>query len=375
MSSRPTPLAVERAARAGPRAPLVDPARFAALLALLLPLVLVLALRYGSTDAVLGYGAALRGAGAELGLCAPLEAHAEQAIASIRMWRALTGAGVGAALGLSGALVQGIFRNGLASPSVLGITGGASLGATLAVLVVGGYTPNLVLESGGGGSGLVLIPLCSFVGALGVGALVYRLASAGGRVSVPALLLIGIAANTFVGGVFQALQSFFLNDWEVSRSILSWTFGTLDGRVGWHAATAWAGVALALAVVPFVAWELDLVQAGLEDAEALGVDTVRLRWLVLAAAAISASAAVAVAGQIAFVGLVVPHVVRLLSGVTHRTLLVLSAATGAVFLAGADWIQTVFLGGALQPGVLMSLIGGPFFVGLLWRKRREIATW
>lgn len=357
------------------RGRLLSPRTFGTILALALPVLLVLALRFGVTGAVGTAGSALRGAFAVFGMAEPLPGI-EQDIVALRLWRSLTAAGVGAALGLAGALVQGIFRNGLASPSVLGITGGASLGAALAVLFVGGYTPNLVLASGAQGSGLVLIPVLSFAGALAAGALVYRLASTAGRVSIPALLLIGIAINTFVGGLFQGLQSMFLDDWEVSRSILSWTFGTLDGRVGWHAATVWAGVAIALATVPFVAWELDLVQAGLEDAEALGVDTLRVRWLTLSAAALCASAAVAVAGQIAFVGLVVPHLVRLLSGSSHRTLLVLSALFGGVFLLAVDWAQTVLLGGAaLQPGVMMSLIGGPFFAFLLWRKRREISTW
>src|SRR6185295_695050 len=137
---------------------------------------------------------------------------------------ALTAAGVGAALGLSGALLQGLFRNDLASPGVLGISGGASLGAVVGVLLVGGYGPNLVLADRSAASGLVLIPALAFLGALGIGALVWRLASTKGQVSIPALLLIGIAMNTVVGGVLQLVQSLVLGDWEVSRSILSWTF-------------------------------------------------------------------------------------------------------------------------------------------------------
>lgn len=343
-------------------------------LAAALPLAVVLALRFGSTSAIGDTGSAVRGALAALGLGPPLPSPAEQGIVALRLWRALTAAGVGAALALSGALVQGLFRNPLASPSVLGIGGGASLGATVAVILVGGYGPNLVLDRAG--AGLVWIPLFAFAGALAVAALVQALASRAGAVSIPALLLIGIAVNTFVGGVFQWLQSLFLGDWEVSRSILAWTFGTLDGRAGWHVAVAWSGLALAACVVPFVAWELDLMQAGVEDAEALGVDTVRVRWLALAAASLSAAAAVAVAGQIGFVGLVVPHLVRHLSGRSHRTLLLLSALFGAVFLLALDLAQTAFWSSAaLAPGVLMSLIGGPFFVWLLWTRRREIATW
>lgn len=352
------------------------PGLLAALLGILLVSAVLFSLRTGSTDAGSDMRTAWRGALAALELGAPLPDAAEQWIVSLRLWRALTAAGVGAALGLSGAFVQGLFRNGLASPGVLGISGGASLGAFVAVLCVGGYGPNLVLGRDAVSSGLLWIPVLSFAGALGVGWLVYALAATGGRVSVPALLLIGIAVNTFLGGLLQLIQLMVIGDWEVSKSILSWTFGTLTDRSGWHAATIWTALALALAAVPFTAWELDLLQAGTEDAEALGVDTVRVRWLALGAAALSAAAAVAVAGQIAFVGLVVPHLVRLTSGVSHRSLLPLSALAGAVFLVGADLCTRLFLRDmALPPGVLMSLIGGPFFVFLLWTKRREIGVW
>lgn len=352
------------------------PAALAAVLAVLLAACVLIALRTGSTAASIDLASACRAAGAALGLCDPLPDAAQQWIVSLRLWRALTAAGVGGALGLSGALVQGLFRNGLASPSVLGITGGASLGAFAAVLVVGGYGPNLVVARESISSGLVLIPACSFAAALAVGWLVYRLASTAGRVSVPSLLLIGIAVNTFVGGLLQLIQLLVIGDWEVSKSILSWTFGTLTDRSGWHAATVWCALAIALVAVPFTGWELDLMQAGVEDAEAQGVDTTRVRWIALAAAALSAAAAVAVAGQIAFVGLVVPHIVRLTSGVSYRTLLPLSALCGAFFLLAADlgaraWLRDL----ALPPGVLMSLVGGPFFVYLLWIKRREIEMW
>jgi iron complex transport system permease protein len=244
------------------------------------------------------------------------------------------------------------------------------------VLLFGGYGPSLGVASGADAQSLVSIPVFAFVGALGTGALVWALASSRGRVSIPALLLIGIAVNTFIGGLLQLLQSLVLGDWEVSRSILAWTFGTLDGRLAWHAATVWTTLLVTLAAIPFVAWELDLMQAGLEDAEALGVHTARVRWLALSAASLAAAAAVSVAGEIAFVGLVVPHVVRGLSGPSHRHLLLLSALAGSSFLLGADLFQTLCLRSlALQPGVVMSLVGGPFFVLLIWRRRRELGVW
>jgi iron complex transport system permease protein len=347
----------------------------AALLGLLLPVLLVASARVGTTGAIGDLAALVRGALAMCGIGAGL-GPGTQTIVELRWWHALTAAGVGASLGLSGALVQGVFRNGLASPSILGLSGGASLFAVLAILFVGGYGPRLGLDPDASTSALVCVPLAAILGALLVSFVVYRLASNRGHVSIPALLLVGIAMNTFLGGVQQLLQMIVINDWQVSRSILSWTFGTLDDRVGWHAAVVWCGYALSAAVIPFVAWELDLMQPGLEDARALGVDTDRVKVLALVAASVAAAAAVAVAGQIAFVGLIVPHVVRLLSGRSHRTLLWLSGLGGACFLLAADVASHVFFQNvALQPGVVMSLVGGPFFAWLLWTKRREIALW
>lgn len=352
-----------------------DPRLSAAGLLLVLAVLLALSVRLGSTHAIGDLSTTARGAFAAVGLCDPLQDPALQTIVALRLWRALTAAGVGAALGLSGALVQGLFRNGLASPSVLGVTGGASLGAVIAVLLVGGYGPVLALPNDAPISGVLLVPLLSFAGALAAGALVYRLASTAAHVSIPALLLIGIAVNTFVVGLMELIQLLMLDDWHVSQSILAWTFGTLKDRSGWHAATVWCGLLVSLAVIPFTAYELDLMQPGLEDAEALGVNTARVRRLALLAAAFSASAAVAVAGQIAFVGLVVPHLVRRIAGISHRRLLPFSALLGACFLLSADLLQRALLRDLLQPGVLMSLVGGPFFVFLLWSKRREIALW
>jgi iron complex transport system permease protein len=349
---------------------------FLAVLLVLLPVLVACSVRFGSTGAVPDFRAAIRGVLAALSLGAPLPEPGLQAIVALRLWRALTAAGVGAALSYSGALLQGLFRNDLASPGILGISSGASLGAACAVLIFGGYGVGLEAAADPGASSLFAIPAFAFAGALGTGALVWALGSSRGRVSIPALLLLGIAVNTFLGGLMQLLQYLVLGDWEVSRSILAWSFGTLDGRLAWHAETVWIALLLTLAAIPFLAWELDLMQAGLEDAEALGVDTSRVRWLALVAASLAAAAAVAVAGEIAFVGLVVPHVVRGLSGTSHKSLLPLSALAGGSFLLAADLFQMLCLRNVpLQPGVVMSLIGGPFFVYLVWRRRHAVGMW
>jgi iron complex transport system permease protein len=359
--------AVTGAGTRGRRAPLLGLA-----LLLSLPPLLLLSLRTGSTG-TLGLDVLLRGCRAALGGGDALPG-ALQTIVELRLWRTLTTAGVGAALALSGALLQGLFRNALASPSVLGVTGGASLGATLAILVLGGGAP-LLLAVDGRGAGL-LVPLCAFAGAAGAVTLVMLLAGAGGRISAPTLLLTGIALNSVIAGVLALLSALALRDWEISRAILSWTFGTLDDRSPEHVVTIACGLLLALLVVPFVAWELDLLQSGEEDARALGVHTLRVRVLCIAGSSLAAAAAVAVAGQIAFVGLVVPHLVRLVAGRGHRALLLLAPLAGAAFLLGVEWAQRAVLGDrALPPGVMMSLVGGPFFLALLLWQRRELDTW
>lgn len=352
--------------------PLERPLSASLLLASLLLVLLVIATCVGREDH--SPAVVMRCVLALLGLAEPLPSPL-QTIIELRVWRTLTTAGVGAALALSGALLQGTFRNALAAPSLIGITSGASLGATAAILIVGGYAPNLVMERAAG-FGALLIPIFGFFGALGAVSLVAILAAPAGRISTPTLLLFGIAVNMCSSGIFAAVQSLVLRDWEVSRSIMAWTFGTLEDRSAVHAATVWIGLALSCLAIPFVALELDLMKGGESDAQSLGVDVTIVKAVSLAAAALGAAAAVAVAGQIAFVGLVVPHIVRMLAGSLHRSVLPLTVLTGALFLLGADLLQRSLLGeGVLQPGVMMSLIGGPFFVWLLVKNRRELSAW
>ena len=362
-----------RAARTGGR-----PGRALALGVLLLAawaLLVVVSLRHGSSGPR-PLAEALRGALAVAGLAEPLE-PSEQTILRLRLWRGLVAGGVGASLALAGALLQGLFRNGLASPSVVGVTAGSVLGASLAIALVGGMGPGLAPSGFAGGLfAPALVTAAAFAGACGAGLFVLALATTGGRLSVPGLLLAGIALNTLIAGLLAALQSLTLEDYEVSRAILAWTFGTLDDRSGWHAAMVFGALGLSVLAVPFVAVELDLFAAGEEDAQRLGVDVQRTKVLALLAAALLTAAAVSVAGQIAFVGLVVPHLVRMLAGRGHRAVLPLSLLAGAVFLLGCDVLQRALLGGVeLRPGVTMSLIGGPFFLVLLARQRRELMAW
>lgn len=299
---------------------------------------------------------------------------AQQAILELRLWRALCAGFVGASLALSGALLQGLFRNGLAVPSILGVTSGSTLGATVAILVLGGYGPALVIEQGRAFAPYA-VSIGAFVGALAAGGLVVFVASTGGRPSIAMLLLTGVAVNSMASGLVVALQSLVTDDWEVSRALLFWTFGMLDDRQAYHVAVVGIGLAVALACLPFVSTELDLFAGGEEDARRLGVRVGRVKALVLAAACLTTACAVATAGSIAFVGLIVPHGVRLVVGRGHRNLLPLSALAGAVFLLGTDAAQVLAFGTRqLPPGVVMSLLGAPLFIGLLFAQRRRLVS-
>ena len=323
---------------------------------------------------VLAPGEIGRGLAYCLGLGGGLEGT-DQTIVALRARHALAAGGVGASLALAGALLQGLFRNGLASPSVVGVTAGSVLGASVAIALIGGYGVGLLpLER----SLLkpALVTGFALVGAVGVTWAVVSLASVGRRLSVPTLLLAGIAMNQLIAGILAALQSMMMKDYQVSHAILAWTFGTLDDRSSFQVALVWLGLALASLAIPFVAFELDLFAAGEEDAETLGVDVQRVKVLVILAATLAVAASVSVAGQIPFVGLVVPHVVRALTGASHRYVLPLSMLLGAVFLLGCDLAaRTLFSESGIRPGVLMSLIGGPFFLVLLIKNRRTLVSW
>ncbi|HYG74795.1 MAG TPA: iron ABC transporter permease [Planctomycetota bacterium] len=330
--------------------------------------------------------------------------HPEHEILKLRLLRALCAAGVGGSLALAGAMTQGLFRNPLAEPGLLGIGSGASLGAVIAIAMLGGYGPDFwsrtttTTEPGIFESyySLGLIPIMAFCGALASAFTIYRLATRSGRISVPMLLLTGLAINSLLGAMMAGLQVLLLQDWQVSRAIISWGFGTLDDRSSFHVTVVACGAVLALISIPFVGLELDLMSGGEEDAAALGADPARVKTLVLACVALATAAAVSVSGQIAFVGLLVPHVTRSIVGPHHRALLPASFLAGATLLvlvvvlqhAAAPIIAEQFQGAghltlaniftrlaSLQPGVVTSLMGAPFFLALLLRQgRRELGA-
>ncbi len=279
-------------------------------------------------------------------------------VLEIRLPRALLAALVGAGLATAGALLQALLQNPLADPYVLGISGGAALGGVVALALGGGFW-----------LGAAAVPLVAFAGALGASLLLYAIAAAGGRAPAHSLLLTGVVFNAFA----SSLIVFVTSAADLSRvaGVFLWLIGSI--RLVEPALVAGVAVlfGLGLALALREAYALNLLAQGDETATHLGVDVPRTRRRVLAATALMIGASVAVSGLIGFVGLIVPHLLRLTVGSDHRVLVPASALAGAAFLVAADTLARVVLAPIELPvGALTALIGGPLFLVLL---RRELA--
>jgi iron complex transport system permease protein len=279
-------------------------------------------------------------------------------IRELRLPRVLGAALVGGALAASGALLQGMLRNPLADPFVTGTSAGASLGAVLAVAL--GLEP-------------VIVPLAAFAGALGAIVLVWRLARLGGRTTVLTVLLAGVVLTSFAG----ALVTFILVSSDRLalrlRAVLGWLQGGIS-VINWsELAVVAVVVAIGVTLAVLLAPRVDAYAFGEETAAALGVDLDRTTAAVLATTALLTGAAVAIAGLIGFVGLVIPHALRFLLGATHRRLIIASVPAGAIALVLADLgARTALAPAELPVGVITGIVGAPFFLALLVRSRRVI---
>ncbi len=280
----------------------------------------------------------------------------------VRLPRVLLGALGGAALGVAGHALQGLFRNPLADPSVLGVASGATLGAVGALYLFGSALGGVAL--------LVGLPLAAFAVALATAMLVYRLAARGPVISTEQLVLAGLALSSLTSALTSLVLAIALADWELGRQLLSWMLGGLEDRTLAHVA-----LAAPLVVVPVLALAphlraLDALALGEEHALSVGVDVTRLRRIVLVLTSLLTAATVAVMGSLPFVGLVVPHLARRLGGPLHARSLPLSGLAGALLVVLADTLSRAAAGSFdLRPGVLTSLVGAPFFVLLLVRER------
>jgi iron complex transport system permease protein len=279
----------------------------------------------------------------------------------IRAPRVVIGALVGSMLSVSGASYQGAFRNPLADPYLLGVAAGAGLGATVAI----------VAGAGTGGAVLSPVPLAAFAGALASVVLTYLVGGVGRRASATSLVLAGVAIASFL----TALQTYVQQrNSDVLREVYSWILGRLT-VVGWTDVGLVAPyIVVATAVLLAMRRTLDVMAVGDEEASTLGVRVARARLVVVLAASLGTAAAVAVSGLIGFVGIIVPHTVRLMVGGSYRRILPLSMILGAAFLVSTDLLaRTVVSPAELPIGVITAMIGAPFFL-LVLRTSREGAS-
>ncbi|MFE2941338.1 FecCD family ABC transporter permease [Streptomyces sp. NPDC059255] len=293
---------------------------------------------------------------------APLDRVGESVLWNVRLPRVVLALLVGASLGCAGALMQGVFGNPLAEPGVIGISSGAAVGAVASIALGLSFLGNWT------------VTVCAFVAGLATVLLVYALSRSGGRTEVVTLILTGIAVNAFAGALI-GLFIFFADSAQITQ-ITFWQLGSL-AQATWPKVLAVLPCALAgLAIAPFSARKLDLLALGERPARHLGVDVERLRILLVLVVALLTAAAVAVAGIITFVGLLVPHLLRMAGGPGHRFLVPGSALGGAlVLLAGDLAARTVAAPAELPLGVLTALFGSPFFFWLLRRTRRRQGGW
>ena len=279
-------------------------------------------------------------------------------VRDIRLPRAALSWLVGAALGLSGGVYQGILRNPLADPFTLGVSTGAAFGASLAIFLGLSSVPWLTAL------GLDPVPLAALAGAMAALAAVIALAGTGGGTRRETLVLAGIVTATFLSALISLLKS--LGEESVA-GIVYWLMGGFAGRGFGHLALFLPYFLVGLAIIARYSRELDILALGETQARMLGVRAARVRLYLLIGASLLAAASVAVAGVIGFVGLIVPHLVRLVLGSEHRPLLAASALLGGILLVWSDVLARTVLphGAELPAGVVTALLGGPFFCLLL----------
>ncbi len=295
-----------------------------------------------------------------------IAAHKLLIVQEIRLPRSLLCIAVGGILGLCGAVMQGLFRNPLADPGIIGVSGGAALGAALAIVLLAPLGQSLQQQLGVG-----LLPLLAFLGGALTTTLVYLLGTREGGTSVTVMLLAGVAITALSGAVIGLLS--YLADDQMLRDLSLWQMGTL-------AAGKPADMVLALLTLATLLWlfmrdanPLNALLLGEGEARHLGIDVQALKRRLILLTAAGVGVAVAVSGMIGFVGLVVPHLVRLLAGPNHVRLLPLSALMGSALLLGADMLARTLLAPAELPvGIITALLGAPFFIWLLIKSRRAL---
>jgi iron complex transport system permease protein len=278
----------------------------------------------------------------------------------IRVPRVIVAFFVGAGLASAGVIMQALFRNPLAEPGLVGAGAGAVLGGVISFAF--GWSATSVLS----------LPLLAMLGALLALALVYTMATRGGVTPVSTLLLSGVATAALLGAISSLLLSVSIVNWQIAQDIVFWMMGGLDARTWTHVWLCAPFVVLGLTASLLQTRDLDLLQLGEETAASFGVDVESSKRMLTLTAAILTGAAVAVAGLVGFVGLVVPHAVRLFLGPSNRSLLPASAITGGAFLILCDLLaRTIHPPTEIRLGIVTALLGGPVFIFVLLRQHRR----
>ena len=285
----------------------------------------------------------------------------EPIIFLVRFPRVAVAALAGIALGSSGAVMQGMFRNPMADPGILGISSGAGLGAVLAIKL------GLVA------AGMFMLPLFAFVGAFIAIMAIYILSYRKGKVPVMTLILSGIAISTFLGAITNIILTLSY-DYQV-KEFLFWSTGGLEGRRWEHFQLILLPVLISVILMFVYSRDLNVLLMGEEEAKSVGLSTGRLRTILLVLVSVATASAVCVTGAISFVGLIVPHIMRLIVGPDHKILLPASSIGGAIFLVICDLIsRVVAIPYELGVGIITSLLGAPYFLYLLLKSKKEGGT-
>lgn len=287
-------------------------------------------------------------------------------ITVVRLPRVMMGVLVGAALGVSGAAIQGVFRNPLAEPSLIGISAGASLFAVLIIVL-----ESVMLAAMSKLLGIYLLALGAFIGACIAAFTVYQLSKMDGKPNVATMLLAGIAINALAGAL-TGLVTYLSTEQEL-RTITFWMLGSLGGA-SWEAVIAlFCFVVAPVFILPFLGKPLNAFALGEVQAEQLGIPVNRVKLQVIILSTMAVGAAVAVSGVIGFVGLLVPHSMRLLGGVDNRFVIPASAIFGALILTLADLVSRVIIDPIELPiGVITALIGTPMFLYILFKDKKRV---
>ena len=322
--------------------------------------IIIIALHLGTIKVPVlgGLQSIWQGLGIPVTVSNPLEPEQEAVLWYIRMPRILIGLMVGASLALAGAVMQGIFSNPLADPGIMGVSAGASLGAVIAI--------SLGLTS----MGMFYMPMFAFVGAFMAVSITILLTMRGGRVETATLLLAGVAISMLLGAFTSGILT-LMNEYRL-REFLFWMVGGLDFRRWEHVFLAIGPFLIGTTILITLGRQLNVLVLGDTEAKALGIPVMLYRLIFLFLASFITATAVCVSGAIGFVGLIIPHIVRILVGPDHRVLLPVSALAGALFLIFCDTLGRVLAAPSeIRVGIMTALLGAPYFLYLLRRVRQK----